>query len=98
MPHRFHCFRGHAGQRQRAAHLFTQGGEDFHLAAGVLMGRTVLYIDDAYNPVAGDDGRRKKRLESIFRKFSEVFESRIFIRLARYRQQAAFQAERPAAD
>ena len=79
MVHGFKYFGRHTGQCQRAPDLFPQRGEHFHLPAGMLVRLTVLDVDDPDDAVPGNDRSGKERLEIIFRKFPEVFETRVFI-------------------
>src|SRR6202142_3855358 len=77
-----HHQRRHASQHQRAAHLLAYGGEQFHLAAAMLMRLPVLHVDDSDHAVARDHGRREERLEGVFGKVAEALEPRIRVGLA----------------
>ena len=54
------------------------------------MGLPMLDVDDANHLVSGDDRDRKKGLERIFRKISELLETMIFICLPGDGKQASF--------
>ena len=90
MPHGIHGLSRHACQRERTAHLLAQSGQDFHFAARVLVRGPVLDVDDAYHPVAGNHRGGKECFKTIFRKFAEVLESGVFVRLTRNSQQSPF--------
>ena len=90
MIHRIDGRRGHTGQRQRAAHLFTERGEHFHFATRMLMRLAMLHVDDAHHFIPGDHGGREKRFERVFRQLAEIFEPGVAVSFARNSEQTAF--------
>ena len=56
----------HARQHQGTAHLFSDGGERFHLTSRVLVRLAVLHVDDAYNAVPSDHWSGQKGFITVF--------------------------------
>jgi len=85
----FHRSGRHTGQHQETTDLLSHGGDQLHLAAGVLVREAVLHVDHAHYAIAGNHRRREEGFEGVLGELPEGLEAGIGVGLPGDGQQAA---------